>query len=700
MHHPVCSTHRPATRSVVRFRVAAVAIAITMATAVFGETGTMGGTLGDFSLLDTNGRRHRLSDYKEKKLVVLAFLGTECPLAKLYAGRLQSIANAYEGRSVVVLGLDPNVQDSMEEIAAFSRKHDLRYVLLKDSDNRIANQAKITRTPEVVLLDEQRSIRYRGRIDDQYVIGVARDAPTRNDLREAIDDLLQGKPVSVPTTEAIGCLIGRVRTADTQSDITYCNQIVRILHRRCTNCHREGQIGPFSLTNFDDASGWGAMVDEVVQQERMPPWHANPQFGKFANDARMTQEEKDLLHQWVADGCPEGDPQQLPSPPTYTVGWQLPHAPDLVIRMSIKPFVVPSSAGPSGLPYQYRTVPSNFESDRWVSHAEVQPGNRAVVHHIIVYVVPPGKQRRRDWIFFSAYVPGLRHDALPTGAAQRIPAGSTFVFEQHYTPVGSEQQDISRIGLIFADGPAGDGRPAGDGPAGDAANGQTTSSSSSNRQYASAAETPITHEAITVEVGNSRFRIPPGSPEHVVTCTSRPMERDDLQLISLSPHMHLRGKSFRYEILQENGDREVLLDVPAYDFNWQTQYVLEQPKKLPRNAVIFCRAVFDNSKENLSNPDPTKAITYGEQSWDEMMIGFFQILVPLDPMRKNEHLPQSGYDTVGEFERTDSDSNGHLTHKEAQTHTLIGKHFSEIDADGNKRITLPEALQAARAAKL
>jgi peroxiredoxin len=619
----------------------------------------LGTVIADFSLPDHVGVEHALAELADGKLVVVAFLGTECPLAKLYAGRLQSISDAYADRGVTVLAVMSNVQDSLEEVAAYVHQHELKFPVLKDRHNEVANLFAAERTPQVFLLDRERVIRYQGRVDDQYLVGVTRSQPTRDDLREAINELLAGKPVSVPETETVGCIIGRSREAQGNVSVTYARDIAPIFQARCVECHRAGEIGPFELTSYEEAAGWGEMIAEVVRQRRMPPWHADPKHGTFANDRSMPAAEKELIYQWVENGCPEGDPADLPQPRQFTAGWQLPREPDLVLGME-KPFTVPAEAGRNGVEYQYFVVPTGFTEDKWIAASEVQPGNRAVVHHTIVYVAPPGKRRRDDWIFLSAYVPGLRFDPLPPASAKRIPAESSLIFEMHYTPNGSVQEDTTKIGLVFVD------------------------------------LDQVDQEVITTEIGNTDFVIPPGAEHHVVTATSRPTT-EEVVLLSMSPHMHLRGKAFRYELVLPSGEREVLLDVPAYDFNWQTRYLLAEPRRLPVGSAIFCRAVFDNSQANLANPDATISVRWGEQSWEEMMLGFFDVMLPRDLERKAAKKPvDTGLDLVGMFDTADADHNGGLAETEAAGHKLLKEHFASIDQDHDQLLQLGEILAAVR----
>jgi peroxiredoxin len=645
-------------------RNATLPLSIAIATVLFLATAQaapkLGETIAGFRLPDHLGKEHALADFADRDLVVVAFLGTECPLAKLYAGRLQAIADEYADRGVVVVAVMSNVQDSLADIAAFVRQHKISYPVLKDRRNEVADQFGAERTPQVFLLDRKNAVRYAGRVDDQYLVGLVRDKPTHEDLRQAIDELLAGKAVSVPKTDALGCIIGRVHKTNDDCPITYSRDIAPILQARCVECHRAGEIGPFELTSYEEAAGWGEMLAEVVRTRRMPPWSASPKHGVFANNRSMPTKEKELLYTWVQNGCPEGDRNDLPKPRHFTTGWQLPRQPDLVLSMP-EPFNVPADGGRGGVPYQYFRVPSGFTEDKWISAAEVQPGNRSVVHHTIVYVVPPDSDWQRDRIFLAAYVPGLRLDPFPAGSAKRVPAGSTFVFEMHYTPNGSVQQDKTEVGLVFAD------------------------------------LDQVDKELITTEIGNLDFVIPPGAASHVVTATSRPTKQD-LTLISLSPHMHVRGKSFRYELVLPTGEREVLLDVPAYDFNWQTRYVLAEPRRLPAGSVIFCRAVFDNSPANPANPDPTQPVRWGEQTWDEMMLGFFDVMLPRDDARKAGKKPVlTGLDLVGKFDEADADHNGGLSETEASANELLKQNFGAIDQNGDQLLQLNEIVAAVRA---
>ncbi len=551
----------------------------------------IGQPVAGFSLKDYRGKSHSLDDYKASRLIVVAVLGTECPLAKQYAVKLQKLADEYAERGVTVVALDANRQDSLAELAAFAKTNELTFPILKDLNQAVVDSLHAVRTPEVFLLDQERVIRYRGRVDDQFSVGgKSRTAATREDLKLAIDECLDGKSVSVPETNAIGCLIGRSRPLVSNSKVTYSSQIARILQKHCAECHRPGEIAPFSLTEYQEVAGWADMIVEVTRSHQMPPWHASPEFGHFLNERRLTEEEHELLRQWADAGAPEGNPSELPPPQSFTEGWQLPRQPDQVVWMSETPFRI----APTGtVRYQYFSVDTKLTEDKWVTAAEILPGNRAVVHHVIVFVTTDGKVVDEDRQMLTAFVPGLRIGSYPKGMAKLVPAGAKLIFQVHYTPNGTAGEDRTRIGLVFAD-------PA-----------------------------EITHEIRTASAGNRSFKIEPQKDDQafVSQIITAPI---DLQLLSLSPHMHLRGKSFRYELTLPDGTKETLLDVPHYDFNWQTAYRLPEPRTIPKGSKMQAFAVFDNSPKNLANPDPTKTVKFGEQSWDEMLLGYFDIAVPRD----------------------------------------------------------------------
>ncbi len=304
-------------------------------------SGSVGQRIDGFTLKDSLGTTHSLSDWKDRKAVAVIFLGTECPLAKQYGSKLADLSRRYKGKGVEIVGIDSNQQDSLAAITHFARVNQIDFPILKDPANQVADKFAASRTPEAFVLDPSGTIRYRGKIDDQFGVGYARAAASRHFLADALDDVLAGKAVRTATVAAIGCRIGRVNRHAEKGSVTYSNQIARIVQSRCVECHRADQIAPFSLTSYKEVSAWAENMMEVIDNQRMPPWHANPKYGEFSNDARMPDAEKQLIAEWIENGCPEGDRSQLPPPLAFAEGWRIPK-PDLIVKMP-KAFKIPAT---------------------------------------------------------------------------------------------------------------------------------------------------------------------------------------------------------------------------------------------------------------------------------------------------------------------------------------------------------------------
>lgn len=527
-----------------------------------------------------------------KTVTAVCFLGTECPMARVYTVQLNALHEEFAAQGVRIVGVMSNRQDTLADIAEYADQLQTAFPLVHDKQNQVADRYGAQRTPEVFLLDAQLKLRYHGRIDDRLAPGIARAEASRYDLRIAIEELLAGKPVSIPATTALGCIIGRVPKSDRPTEdvqgITYTNQVARVLQRHCIECHRPGEIGPFAMDRYEQVVGWAETMLETIEQHRMPPWHADPEYGEFANARIMPEEDKQILRDWIAGGLQRGDDAELPAPLEFTQGWNLPRTPDLEVAMRARPFTVP----PDGVvEYQYFVADPGLEEDTWITAAQVIPGRPSVVHHAIVFVRPPDDSEFAGIGWLSAYIPGQRVHAMPQGYARKIPAGSKFVFQMHYTPNGVQQADITRVGLVTCDA------------------------------------SQVTHEVLTLMALNQDFEIPPGAENFPVQArTTRLPEQSEL--LAITPHMHFRGKSFR--LFGSAGKDETLLYVPQYDFNWQHTYLLQKPLPLEafENGLQF-KATFDNSANNPFNPDPTQTITWGDQTWEEMAVAFFEVARPL-----------------------------------------------------------------------
>lgn len=418
------------------------------------------------------------------------------------------------------------------------------------------------------------------------------------------------------------------------TQVTFYKDVLPVLQKNCQTCHRPGEAAPMSLLTYDQARPWAKSIKQAVVTKKMPPWFADEHFGKFSNDRSLAQADIDTLVNWVDAGAPAGNEKDAPKPIDWVEGWRI-GKPDVVLSMT-KPFSVPASGT---IDYQYIVVPTGFTEDKYVQMAEARPGNPALVHHILTFIREPGNPwlrnlqpgipfdareaeraavenaqknpraqgqgRGQQAISFgdnvAGYAPGTMPDIMVPGEAKLIPAGSDIIFQVHYTANGTPGTDISKLGLVFA-------------------------------------KAPVTKRVLSLAVTTANFAIPPGDPNYEVK--ARMTLQEDATLVNLLPHMHFRGKDFTYRVTYPSGETETLLEVPHYDFNWQLTYELAKPKVLPKGTVIDCVAHYDNSPNNRFNPDPTKEVHYGEQTWEEMMFGFFDVSVPMNVSAMDLMMPK------------------------------------------------------------
>jgi hypothetical protein len=391
---------------------------------------------------------------------------------------------------------------------------------------------------------------------------------------------------------------------------TFYRDVQPILRRHCQSCHRPGEIAPMSLMSYKETKPFAQAIAGDARDRKMPPWFADSKFGHFSNDPSLSSDEIRTLVDWAAAKAPAGKPDDAPPAKQFVQGWNIPQ-PDLVVRMP-KAVAIPALCGGE---YTYEIVPTGFTEDKWVRISEIRPSSRANVHHAVVYIRPPDspwlrhapigvpftasdmktEQDRRDTRTTKAdillvYAPGSSPDTWPEGMAKFIQAGSDLVFQMHYTSRGRPAIDRTAIGMVFAKQ-----RP--------------------------------TRRVLTLQLTNSSFVIPPGvDNQRVEVHGSLP---NDALLLSFFPHMHLRGKAFEYNILRSDGSIQPLLRV-HYDFYWQLSYRLAQPMPLKAGTVLQAVAWYDNSSKNPHNPDPSAAVYWGDQTSDEMMVGFFDVAVRAD----------------------------------------------------------------------
>jgi hypothetical protein len=421
---------------------------------------------------------------------------------------------------------------------------------------------------------------YRGPVSDHCELpGGPADQPY---LQQALDQFLGGQPVVVPAARARGAALALAPLEVPR----YANEIAPLLQARCVTCHRPGDIGSWAMTNHAAVAAWADSIRRQVLNGSMPPWHADAPPGHFANESSLTAAETRRLVAWIDAGAPRGagDDPLVTAPPPPVSDWPL-GRPDLVL--SIPTQSLPASGE---IPYRYLVVNNPLRTNVWLRAATVRPGNREVVHHCLVFTA----RTVADFLqvqgglggFFAGYVPGADPVEFPTGTGKLLRAGSYLVFQMHYTPNGRATSDRTEIGLYFA-------------------------------------SQPPQRELLTTAAYDTAFEIPPGARDHEVV-TETVIERDSW-LYEMSPHMHFRGARMRIEAQYPDGASEVLLKVPGYQFNWQRVYRLNDPRRLPAGTRIRVVGGFDNSRWNPWNPDPTRRVLFGEQTSDEMLIGYLNL---------------------------------------------------------------------------
>ena len=384
--------------------------------------------------------------------------------------------------------------------------------------------------------------------------------------------------------------LGVSASGPTAARVTFTRDVAPILYNRCVECHRAGEIAPMALITYNETRPWAKSIKQKVVDRSMPPWLASPENTHFKNNRRLSQKEIDTITAWVDAGAPKGDDADLPVPPKFEEGWAI-GKPDAIIYLD-QEMAVPAEGV---IPYKYLTVQTNFNEDKWVQAAEIRAGNRKVVHHVIVFVQEPGAKndqavegRGSRGVKLCGFAPGEQPKVFPPGTGRLIKKGSKLTFQMHYTPNGEATTDRSYIGLVFS-------------------------------------KTPVQKIALTGTATNARFVIPPGDGNYEVR--SSWTAPDDVRIIDLMPHMHVRGKDFTYTAVYPDGRSEVVLQIPKYDFNWQLLYQFKDPLFLPKGARLDCVAHFDNSARNKYNPDPTREVRWGDQTWEEMMIGWFDYIL-------------------------------------------------------------------------
>ena len=551
----------------------------------------------NFRLNDHLGRSHELYRNVAAPAVVLFTTGVGCPIVRQSTPLMKAIQDEFEPKGVRFFYLNASAYDTREDIAKDAEEFGVTAPVLLDSSQMITHALGATRTAEALVLDPKAGwkIVYRGAIDDRFSYGAQKAEASKTWLRDALVAQLAGQPAPVAHSQTKGCLIN---FAEPQK-LSYSQDIAPILTAKCTTCHAAGGVAPFSMTSHQRLAKWAPMMREVIRTKQMPPWHADPAYNHFENDRSLTAEEERTLLSWLEQGAPndEGaveDPLASAKPgmagePMWHLG-----EPDLVVQLPQEEKLAATGI----FDYRYIYVPTTLTEDRWVSAVDVQPTNAAVLHHALIFIIYPAQYQHiqpdmRGGLngYFASFLPGQKVKPYPDNSGQFFPAGSVLVFQMHYNATGKEEVDQTRMGIYFHKE-----KPA------------------NALMIQAAAETD--------------FQIPPQAPDYAVEASFK--FDQPARVYGLSPHMHYRGSRARFTALYPDEKQQVLLNVPFYQFDWQPMYMFAEPVEVPANTRIHVEGAFDNTPLNPRNPGPDQPVEFGEQSWEEMFIGYVTYAVPLD----------------------------------------------------------------------
>lgn len=555
-----------------------------------------GSRLADLPYRSASGTSGKIYSLLGTKGMVLITRDTECPVSQRYVSHVVELAKTYGNRGFQVVLVDVTPHDLSAARAAASSVPNV--TSLHDRDMTLSTWLGAKSTAEAFLVDSKGTLRYRGAIDDQYGLDYQRAAPRNMWLRNALDAVSAGEEPRVRMTEARGCPLALKSKAKRVSEpVTYHNRISRIIQNNCQACHRVGGLGPMPLETYEQVFQRRAVIDFMVKSKRMPPWQADPHVGEWANDRSLSDEDRGDLLRWIAAGAPQGNPADAPLPVRFFPGWNI-GKPDYVLPIP-EPVRVPAH-GVVDYVVVYAQV--KLDSDRWISAVEIRPSQPKVVHHVLAFIEAPGRPPATSAAnppfagILAATGTGSVGVVFPEGMGKKLPKNAWIKFEIHYQPNGTEVTDRTEIGFRFSKEPVKEVR---------------------------------NHAAYSMD-----FAIPPHASRFSVKGYYTFTEPG--RIISFLPHMHLRGAAFRYELKTPDGKAIQLLNIPRYDFNWQTLYTLKTPLPVPAGSQLVATGWFDNSRANPWNPDPNARVQWGPQTTDEMMIGYFDFVADRGPIANSK----------------------------------------------------------------
>ena len=551
--------------------IAALAITLTSFTYALPDR------IGDFALLDSDGAFHQLSRYRNREALVLMSFDNRCASIDTAVGQLKSLQRDWSDQGVAFGLIDSSGEADIQTIRATKARHGLDLPLLIDNGQLVTETLRLTRAGEVAILDPERlTLIYRG---------VALESAAQSLANE-----IAGTTNNTIITESAGCELNfSMRESHLAITPDYATEIAPIIAEQCASCHREGGIGPFAMDSHLMLQGWSPMIREVLLTKRMPPTQVDPYIGHFSNARYISDLDLQRLVHWIDAGAPRGgadiDPlTELQFPDRRE--WQL-GEPDFIVKAPVHE--IPATGV---LDYINIEVELPFEEDKWVRAVQYIAGDEAVLHHLLSYVTAPREAEQGEspvavnasTRFLEGYAPGkVDAIAFPQNTGVYIPQGYNLSMQFHYTPNGRATVDETLLGLYMHDDP-----PA--------------------------------YENFTESV-SGMFRIPPFAGNHAASAEY--VFAEDVVVTGLRPHMHFRGKDMKLSAELPDGSITELLSVPNYSYAWQPTYALEEPVNLPAGTMVHVTGTFDNSEYNPANPDPTKELTFGLQSWDEMFIGYW-----------------------------------------------------------------------------
>jgi mono/diheme cytochrome c family protein len=604
------------------------------------------------SVRDIANRQTNLSTLAGPKGLVVAFTSTSCPVTKRQLSNIAQLEDQFRAKGINFVYVNPIETDLASDASRVSASTGLNGRYIIDTDKSISRVLAPRTTAEVFVFNANQELVYRGAADDQYTVTSSLPKPRNQWLLSTLGAVVAGKKPATANVNPSGCALEPV-TAPPATAITYYDAVAPIVQKNCVSCHRQGGIAPFKLDTIADVKAHAAMIKQTVEQGTMPPWQAAPAVGTtkspWVNDCSLQPADKETLLTWLNGPRALGNVAKAPKPlPAITDGWSL-GKPDMVVTMP-QPLFVPATGV---LPYRVMDAEVNITEDKWVQSVEVVPSAKQVVHHVLIFIRKPGQFSVEDLneraSFFAAYVPGTSTAAWPEGLAKKLPKGTVLRFQMHYTTNGTAATDQTKLGIRFA------------------------------------AKAPE-HEIKVTGASNTRFRIPAGDPNYkVVSSLPIPM---DIKMTALMPHMHVRGKAAKYELVMPDGTRKLLLDVPRYDFNWQHTYRYAEPLMVPKNSRLEYTCWFDNSTGNKNNPDPKREVPWGPQTFDEMQLGYIEYYAAgkddTTELVDEDQAMDSMFENM--FGQIDKNSDGFVTKDEFQNPA-----FGLLDKDRDGKLTKEEA---------